>query len=173
MTARREKVRRMARRNQRWDVGDVFVVPLSDGAHGVGQIVGREAEVLNSVSVALFDTPVHEPEGAADLHLAKESVFAVLFATRDLLDRGRWKVVARRPVEIPREWLPFERLRATGWIGAKVIGSGIVEEFLHAYFGLVPWDDWADPKYLDSLLLTPAKKPPTRVLKLPPQRIPR
>jgi len=40
-----------------------------------------------------------------------------------------------------------------------VIGSAIVNEFLNAYYALQPWDDWKDPHYLDSLLVSPDKKP--------------
>ena len=45
----------MARRRQQWEIGDVFTVPTLDGQLALGQIVGREPSVLNSVTVALFD----------------------------------------------------------------------------------------------------------------------
>ena len=48
-------------------------------------------------------------------------------------------------------------------IGAKIIGSGIVNEFVEAFYGLVPWDDWKAPHYLDSLLISEAAKPVYRL----------
>lgn len=126
----------------------------------VGQVVGREPEVLNSVSIALFDIrtgSVHDWKKAAVL--LGEKIFSILFSTRDLLDSGDWKVIDVRPVSIPQEMLPYEKLRSQGFVGAKVIGSGIVNSFVNAFSGLAPWDDWKDPHYLDTLLLTPDKKP--------------
>jgi hypothetical protein len=32
-------------------------------------------------------------------------------------------------------------------------------EFAEAFRGLIPWDDWADPNYLDKLLISPDLKP--------------
>ena len=54
---------------------------------------------------------------------------------------------------------PCEPLRASGFIGATITGSGIVDDFVNAFHGLAPWDDWHDPRYLDTLLLDPSKKP--------------
>ena len=52
-----------------------------------------------------------------------------------------------------------------GWVGAKVIGSGNVNKFMNAYFGLSLWDDWHDPTYLDRLLVSPEKRPAKLILK--------
>ena len=43
-------------------------------------------------------------------------------------------------------------------VGATVRGSGIMMEFLYAFYGLRAWDDYADPAYFDKLLLTQDKK---------------
>ena len=43
-------------KNQKnWHLGDLFLVPLIDGSSVVGQIVGQERNVLNSVSCVFFD----------------------------------------------------------------------------------------------------------------------
>jgi len=47
----------------------------------------------------------------------------------------------------------------------KIVGSANIAEFLNAYYGLVPWDDWADPNYLDKLLISPDKKPKNIIFK--------
>lgn len=36
---------------------------------------------------------------------------------------------------------------------------------MNAYFALEPWDDWKDPHYLDSLLVSPDNGPERLVLK--------
>jgi hypothetical protein len=51
-----------------------------------------------------------------------------------------------------------------GFVGASVHGSGILNEFVNAFYGLTPWDDWHDPYYLDHLLVSPEKKPVQRLV---------
>jgi len=155
----------MPRSKQDWQVGDVFVVPLRDRSLVVGQVVGQEPEVLNSATVAFFDHRVSDEKEVQESPLPRPStVFAALFVTRDLLDSGDWPVVAHGRVDLPSALLPYENLRDRGFVGAKVIGSGIVEDFLSAFYGLAPWDDWKDPNYLDGLLLSHDKKPVDRLV---------
>lgn len=156
---------RMARKKQQWHEGDIFTVETSDGMHVVGQIVGREPEVLNSVSVAFFDVRLTQPDEAKEIELDPAKIFSIVFSTRDLLDSGSWKVVGNRQVAIETSQLPHEELRSSGFVGAKVIGSGILVEFLNAYYGLTAWDDWKEPDYLDRLLTSPSKKPKNVVYK--------
>jgi Immunity protein 26 len=156
----------MGKRRQSWKVGDVFLIRLKDESFVVGQIVGQEKDALNSVSCTFFDlrvTSEREVDGVSDLPLDK--LVSVLFVTRDLLDSHAWRVVGNRGVNLPRRLLPFEGLRKQGWVGASVTGSGIVEKFLNAYYGLAPWDAWYDPHYLDELLISPDKKPATLLYK--------
>lgn len=155
----------MARRRQQWEIGDVFTVPTVDGQLALGQIVGREPSVLNSVTVALFDQRYAPSPSIVPMDLSEARAFSVLFTTHDLLDSGVWRVVGTKPVAIPRAQLPYESTRATGFVGAKVTGSAIVRELINAFFGLVPWDDWKDPNYLDGLLRPTRKRPANAMLK--------
>ena len=147
-------------KKQKWGIGDVFLVPTKDGNFSVAQVVGHEPEAMNSVTCAFFDIKVsNEKEMAGISDLPFSRVFSVLFVTRDLLDRSIWKVAGERPVRVPRENFPFESLRSVSFVGAWIIGSRNIGEFVNAFYGLMPWDDWKDPNYLDSLLLSPEKKP--------------
>jgi hypothetical protein len=40
----------------------------------------------------------------------------------------------------------------------------VIEEFVSAYHSLCPWDDWADPDFLDALLISKDKKPQKLIL---------
>jgi hypothetical protein len=146
-----------------WKIGDVFVIPTDDGHFVLSQIVGREASVLNSVSVALFDYRLDSVSAATNAStidsMNMNAIFSVLFTTRDLLDSGSWKVVGHRDLVLPKGLQPYEPLRKSGFVGAKVIGSGIVNRFVNAFYALSPWDNWKDPAYLDHLLISPSKKP--------------
>lgn len=156
----------MARRNQSWSIGDIFTVRLNNGQFVLGQIVGREAKVLNSATVAFYDYRFDAEDEAKKVgSLQREKAFSVVFSTRESLDSGDWHVVENREVGVSIEDMPYEHLRSSGYVGAKVVGSGILDEFLNAYYGLAPWDDWKDPQYLDRLLLSPSKKPSNLVFK--------
>jgi len=141
-------------------VGAIFTIPLVDGSRAIGQIVGREPQVLNSWTCAfsrlrLGKEEVAEPKDA----LLPEDVISVQFVTGDLLKKGRWKIHAHAPVRLPKSDFPHEECRANGWIGAKIIGSGIIESFLAAFYGLGYWDEMKDPEYYDHLLLLRISRP--------------
>lgn len=153
-----------SKKKQVWSIGDIFVVPLKDGSECLGQVVGREPSVLNSVAIALFDAKGRWSQGEALPPLDMPNVFSALLATRDLLDSGRWIVLGKKAVGLAPEQRPYENLRESGFIGAKVRGSANVEEFVNAYYGLMPWDDWYVPNYLDDFLVSPDKKPHERLV---------
>ena len=155
----------MGKKRQRWEVGDLFCVPTMDAKQALGQVIGQEPDVLNSVAVALFD---QQYVAVADVPIgsppAPDRVYSVLFTTPDLLDSGAWTVVGKAHVQLGRGVYPYEHLRGNGFVGAKVIGSGIVTKFVNAFYGLTPWDDWYDPSYLDQLLISPEKRPSNRLI---------
>ncbi|WP_395743660.1 Imm26 family immunity protein [Prosthecobacter sp.] len=147
-------------KRQKWKVGDLFKIPLADGSASLGHIVAQEREMLNSVTCAFYDTKVPDtcPPHAPPLP-REDALIACLFTTHDLLSTGIWTVIGHSPPQVSRAQLPHEDCRRKGWVGAKMRGSGIVRQFLDAYYCLAPWDDWADPKYLDAFLIDPSKKP--------------
>lgn len=156
----------MARERQHWRIGDWFKVPLSDGRAVIGRVVAQEREVLNSVTCAFYSVTIDsgdEPGGIASCD--DDRLVACLFTTRDLIGSGTWKVIGHTDQRFGECFLPFEEKRKQGWVGAKVIGSAIVENFLNAFFGLLPWNSMADPNYFDRLLLHPSKKPHSIILK--------
>ena len=149
----------MARRKP--PVGSVFRVPLSDGGYAIGQVIAYEPQMLNSVS-CVFTSQGDWTPGST---IPESAIVASLFTTYDLLTKGRWEILGEAPIPISRPNFPFEHLRSAGWVGAKMTGSGIVEEFLNAWFGLAPWDDWADPDYLDRLLFPGRVRPACAIFK--------
>jgi hypothetical protein len=151
------------RKRQLWKPEDVFVVPMLDGRYCPGQIIGEKGP-LNSIRMALFGQVCAEPEDALAIDLSKDNAFAALLVTRDLIDAGAWPIVGARPILFARRDLPWEHARENGWIGATVSGSANIVKFINAYFGLVAWDAWHDPKFLDTLLIDPDRKPSNVIL---------
>lgn len=113
----------------------------------------------NVVSCALYDVRVPCDEAMVPIELPIRRLIAVLSVSREQLDFGNWKVVGHQPVAADPELWPNEEYRGEGWVGAKVYDATIAEELLDAYNGLLPWDDWHDPEYLDRLLVSRDRKP--------------
>lgn len=143
-------------RKPKWQEGDCFVIPLKDGTGLLAQILKREPKAMNSVSCALFDQRVH-PGGINEPQMSR--LFSTILTTHDLLNSGRWKVTHSAKISVPVDKFPYEFLREKSFVGARIIGSGIIEKFANAFCGLYEWDKWADPNYLDKLLISPEVKP--------------
>jgi hypothetical protein len=148
----------MARKT--WETGNLFAVPLADGSFSLGQVVGREPQVLNSITCAFYRTRV-APSALESVTTVPDNrdLIAVQFTTKDLLTNRLWKVLANYPVTTPPSAFPHEDKRAGQWVGATVVGSGIIVHFLNAFFGLEPWHQMKDPHYFDHLLLRSDLKP--------------
>ena len=147
-------------KRQRPRTGDIFVIEVSEEYSSFGQVLEVIPEALNSVGIALWSPELKNE------HLrprADEEPLAVLLVTPDLLKRGAWQIRTNEDPLVPVEGRPYEVFRSSAWVGARIIGSGIVREFLEASIGLKPWDDWANPRYLDELLY-PGKSRPTKVV---------
>jgi hypothetical protein len=153
----------MARKT--WDVGNLFAVPLADGSFSLGQVVGREAQVLNSITCAFYRTRV-SASALANVRAvpAASELIAIQFTTKDSLTRRFWKVLGAYPVELPRHLFPHEDKRAHNWIGAEMFGSGNMVNFLNAYFGLKPWNVMFEEDYYDQLLAPGVSRPRTAIV---------
>ena len=159
-----EKPRRLAmsKRHNVVEAGDVFLVPLLDGRYSVGQVL--DFMMPNAPSCAIYgQTTPFPPE--RPIEILRNDVICSVSTTRDLLDSGRWKVVANRSVQLERARWPNEQFRSRNWVGAVTQGSGIVENFLNAFHGLAPWDRYKDPNYFDEMLISEAIKPQVLVFK--------
>jgi len=141
-------------------VGDVFLVPLEDGSYCVGQVLETDPILMNSITCAFFDARSEGDDvDISDLELLEGSAIACQFVTRDLFNRGVWKRIGNANTSIPTRLLPYRETQKEGWVGAKVIGSGIIASFLNAYYGLGDWNEMKDPDYYAKLLIKGRKKP--------------
>lgn len=130
-------------------VGDIFWLPIDDGTYVLGQIVEIQKRVLNSITCAFFDIREKEPKEITTEGLKPISI---QFVTKDSFNRGRWVRVGNGNVSLPEAELPYRETMNNGWIGAKVIGSGIITSFLSAFYELRDWNEMKDPEYYSKLL---------------------
>ena len=149
------------KKEQSWGPGDVFTVALKDGTVTRGQVLERMMK--NVASCAFYD--LKTPAEDAEPSVAEQRLISLAATSIERLDRGDWHVLGSQPLGVDRSRWPNEGARASGWVGAKIFDAAIIEEFLNAYYGLCPWDDWHDPAFLDSLLVAPEKKPTKLVYK--------
>jgi hypothetical protein len=91
--------------------------------------------------------------------LTVETLISIQFTTPDLLNNGTWAVVGSAPPAHLGMLKNFNDLERNEFVGASVRGSANISTFLNAFYGLAAWDAFADPHYLDKLLLHPERKP--------------
>ena len=140
-------------------VGDIFLVPLEDGTKCIGQVLETDPILMNSITCAFFDIRTHEEDQETlSLPLLEETVISCQFVTRDLFNRGSWKRIGNRSTAIQEKSLPYRETKSNRWVGAKIFGSGIMESFLNAYYGLRNWEEMKDPMYYDKLLFNGRSK---------------
>lgn len=150
----------MARKKkQLWKVGDYFTIPLADGSFSIGQVVGQEKEALNSVICAFFTRHYPDAPHQLDQALVDQELVAVLFVTRDSLDSGDWKVIFSGDTFPISHYMDIAYLKASGFVGVRVIGSQIILDFMNAYYGFYSWDGYYEPDYFDKLLVSLDRKP--------------
>lgn len=142
----------MPKRRQRWATGSVFLVPLGTDESALGQVVGVEPEALNSVCVALMHVVVRGASGPEALAaMSADAVFCITACTRDLLDLGVWRVIGAATPVVPAT--PYDQTRAARFVGLKIIGSANLVELARSIHGLPAIKQYADPAYLERLLL--------------------
>jgi hypothetical protein len=148
-----------------WKLGDIFLVSQSDHMSTLGQIVAIEPTAMNSLAASFYDARF--PQETVDIRVlpAKEKIFSVKLVTRDLLDEGVWRIVGNASpigVELFKDLAIW---RANRFIGARINGSGVIADFISAFYGLAPWDGMKNPQFYDEMLLDPGKKPTNLVYK--------
>jgi hypothetical protein len=146
------------KKKQLWQPSDIFVIPLLDSKYAVGQILDQR--IPNTLRIALFNEVLDTLETYDINHLGKFShLIALLEVGEDQIRRKNWKIIGNKTSLIPRSIFPNEEYRSKNWVGSVTIDATVVDEFMNAFYALVPWDDWYDPEYLDGLLYDKNKKP--------------
>jgi hypothetical protein len=146
-------------KKQTWIAGDEFLVPLEDGSFGFGQVLAGPPLAMQNTAICAFFCQRVEGTSAGIIRTSNQ-VISALWVTRDLLDSGVWQVYAHsEPLDVRNFFPDVDERRAQGFIGTKIHGSGIARRLLNAYFCLAPWDAFAEPNYLDGLLLEPQMRP--------------
>lgn len=146
-----------ATKQQQCGIGSVFGVEQGDRKYCLGQVL--DMMLPNVVSCVFYDLRFRHGFKPPAFDLPFDKIISAMATTPEKLDSGKWKVLGMNRLQLDRQFWPNEQYRDLEWVGAKTYGSRIVEKFLEAYFGVIPWDSYADPNYFDKLLFFEHRKP--------------
>nr|WP_314100120.1 hypothetical protein [uncultured Lachnoanaerobaculum sp.] len=83
----------MARKKQKWQVGDYFGISIEDDFLAVGQIFGKYdwigvACLIIKMKISSKNLPLYE-----DIKIDKNDIIAAMFITEESLDKGFWPII--------------------------------------------------------------------------------
>ena len=136
---------------------DVFAIPLNNGQYAIGHILDQH--MVNTVRIALYSEVTENLEIDLASLTDDKNLISLIEVTREQLDYGVWKIIGNKQTSIPIEKYANEEFRTNNWINSVVRDAALAEDFINSFHGLLPWDDWYDPNYLDRYLIYPSKKP--------------
>ena len=116
-------------------------------------------DALNSVLCSFYDIKIKDKADFKIDEADLEKLISIQFVTPDLLKEGYWEVIGNVSPINPNDFFEYDRLKADGYIGANIRGSGGIRKFLSAYQGVYHWNCYYKDDYFDELLLDPENKP--------------
>lgn len=146
----------------KWENGDIFAVPLEDKTFGYGQIIDLMWE--NVVYCAFFD--LHTDSLSEDIpKFSKGDIISAIAVSREQLDYDVWKILGYSKPVCKKKIFGNEKFKRKGYVGAEIYDAALAEDFLSAFFAIIPWDNWYKPDYLDKFLISIKKKPHNLIYK--------
>jgi hypothetical protein len=154
----------MKARNKKtpWALGDIFTIKLNNGKYAVGHVLSQRR--VNMLRIALYDEVIDNLNNVDIEALCRESdLLSLIEVTKEQIDFGAWVVVGNKPTSIPVSRHANEQYRSVDpykdGVGSEILDAAIAEDFMNAFYGLHPWDDWYDPEFYDKMLVDKSKKP--------------
>lgn len=148
-------------KKQKWKVGDIFQIPLENGTYAFGQVVWKSYThpVCILFDINKIDVPILE-------EIISSPSISILSLTPTSLDNHSWKVLGNMNVRLQKEDVPAI-FNGTPGVGATSFTSGILEDLANAFYGVTPWNVFAEEDQFDQILLPQVKRPSTaKVLSL-------
>ncbi|TWT42490.1 hypothetical protein [Botrimarina hoheduenensis] len=144
------------RKRVKWDHGDLFAVPLTDGSFGVVQAVDHW--MPHWIYTAVTDQRTKEFPSSATVD-ADTCIISLIAVSDEEFDFGTFLRIGPALPAARRKDFPNEQFAHNGYIGAKSYTGGILTKFLAAWHGIASWTVFKDPEYFDKLLLEGVERP--------------
>lgn len=118
---------------QKFKVGDVFTIPLSDDSFAFGQVLWGSSLAPNC---GLFDFKSKEVV-SLDMVMAARCI-SVLQIGSHCLKSFEWLVIGNAPVHINKEQVPKVH-RGECVVGAESYSPGILKDLAESFYGVAQW----------------------------------
>lgn len=152
----------VSRKRVKWEFGDIFAVPLTDGSFGACQAA---YDVMpHVVDCAFFSLRFHTLPVQAPA-VTPEDVIALLAVWKNPLKNGSWPKIGHASPVLPASSFPNQLLiqKANG-VGVKHSNEPLIEGFLSAWHALQPWNTLYEEDYYDKLLAPGVVRPANAVI---------
>lgn len=139
---------------------DIFLVPLLDGAYGVGQIVVCPPDAPVGTRACLFTqrrTETVKPQ--SPINVAEG--LALILISDELLKDKTWPIVGFEAIPPVDRVFKLKAAIKARFDKVAIQDPAVVEAFVNAIQGLYPWNGFPDPEFFTKLLVHPDRVPAT------------
>lgn len=149
---------------QKWQVGDIFSIRLSDNTFVFGQILPK-GDYSNIC--ALFLLRKNDQDYSTDFarfidELKQTKILTVLGVSMNFFNNGTYKIIGHT---IPLVDQSMRLHKNTSY------GSGVLKDLAEVYFGLKPWNILYRENYYDGLLMDGLVRPNNTIVLTPDERL--
>ncbi len=142
-------------------VGDVLLLPQSNGKHTLAYVLGLWPNMASVMSIALLSNEVSADSFTSEYlaslvsnEMQQRHLMAVISTTTGTAECGDWPKIGTVPGIDVDDLLPLKPFKTGSLVGGKYEGAPLVEGLVEAYRGLVAWETILPgrPGYLESLV---------------------
>ena len=139
---------------------DIFLIPLLNGAYGVGQAVVCSPDTpLGTAACIITKRQVKTVAEQAPIHLSE--ALSLVLVKDDLIESGTWPVVGFESIPPIEKAFKIKKAIKTRFDRVAIQDPAVIEAFVNAIHGHFPWDGFPDPQLFTKLLISPDAIPST------------
>jgi hypothetical protein len=153
-----------------WDQADYFAIPLLDGGTAIGQIV-QTAQCPPDAAFCALTLRRGLADGQTPAPLTLDEIVSLIFVGTAHLDDGTWPLLGFDTIPATEDLVSFNQTRRAWTMSdtpaAQIAAPALVEAFVNACQGLLPWDYFPDAAIFDRMLARKGQRPPAAIMKAP------
>lgn len=142
---------------------DIFLIPLLNGDHAVGQVIEVEKTPENAVLCLL--TLKHLGPTDTPNALALSELISLVLLRPDHFTDGTWPIIGFETLPQIEKIFKLEAAKAKQFADIEIHEPAIIEAFVNACHGHYPWNAFPDPEFFNKLLVTKDARPPAARMK--------
>ncbi|MEK4069920.1 Imm26 family immunity protein [Peribacillus sp. FSL R5-0717] len=143
-------------KKQKWVVGGIFFIPLSNSSYSFGQIIKKNE--LGLPIGCLFELVSNEIEEIDNI--INKTVVSILPISSESLDNHTWKIIGNKNAIVQfEEVIKGQPKNYVRRITRKTYSDSSLKELAEALNGIRPWNENVDGNYFDKMLVPSYQKP--------------